>query len=466
MKSLRTLGMALRPLSRNPLRSVLTTLGIIIGVAAVIAMVEIGQGASQAVQASIADMGANTLLVQPGTASSGGVNFGSGSVVTLTPADAEALADPDRCPALGAVAPLVRARTQVVYNNKNWVPPYIFGTTPAFLELRDWQTLDEGSPFSGQDVASQREVCLLGRTIVRELFGDESPVGKQVRINNKPFTVVGVLSVKGANMVGLDQDDIVLAPWSTIKFKVVGQSSTTTNQSAAAAAANNPAQAAVTTLSGQLYPGQQDGISLYPVPSPTQAADNPGPVRFTNVDMILAQVRSPEEVQSAMAQITDLLRERHRIRPGQPEDFNIRDMTEISKALSSTSERMALLIVVIALVSLLVGGVGIMNIMLVSVTERTREIGLRMAVGARARDILIQFLVEAALLCFLGGVVGVVLGRLGSWGVSVATGWVTEVSLPAVTSALLVSLTVGLIFGYYPAWKASRLDPIEALRYE
>jgi ABC-type antimicrobial peptide transport system permease subunit len=459
--------MAFRALSRNPMRSALTTLGIIIGVAAVIAMVEIGQGASEAVQESIASMGANNLLVQPGTASSGGVNFGSGSVVTLTPADAEALADPDRCPSIGAVAPIVRARTQVVYNNKNWVPPYIYGTTPAFLEVRDWQSLEEGSPFSAQDVAGQREVCLLGRTIVRELFGDESPVGKQVRINNKPFTVVGVLSMKGANMVGLDQDDIVLAPWTTIKFKVAGQSTTTANQSATAtAAANNPAQAAVNTLSGRLYPGQQDGNSLYPVPSPTQAADNPGPVRFTNVDQILLQVQSPEEIPSAIAQINELLRERHHIPAGQPDDFNVRDMTEISKALGKTSERMSLLIVLIALVSLIVGGVGIMNIMLVSVTERTREIGLRMAVGARAGDILTQFLVEAALLCFLGGVAGVVLGRLGSWGVSLAAGWPTEVSLPAVIGALLVSLTVGLTFGYYPAWKASRLDPIEALRYE
>jgi ABC-type antimicrobial peptide transport system permease subunit len=468
MKLIRTLWMAFRALSRNPMRSALTTLGIIIGVGAVIAMVEIGQGASKAVQDSIASMGANNLLVQPGTASSGGVSFGSGSVVTLTPDDAVALGDPERCPSIGAVAPIVRARTQVVYNNKNWVPLYIYGTTPAFLQVRDWQTLDEGNPFSNQDVAAQREVCVLGRTIVRELFADESPLGKKVRINNKPFTVVGVLSMKGANMMGLDQDDIVLAPWTTIKFKVAGQSTTTANQSAsataaAAAAAANPAQPAVNTLT-QVYPGQQ--ITPYPVPSATQVADAPAPARFTNVDQILVEAQSPEEIPSAIAQINELLRERHHIRPGQPEDFNVRDMTEMSKALGSTSDRMSLLIVLIALVSLVVGGVGIMNIMLVSVTERTREIGLRMAVGARARDILVQFLVEAALLCFLGGLVGVLIGRLGSWGVSLAAAWPTQVSLPAVIGALLVSLTVGLVFGYYPAWKASRLDPIEALRYE
>src|SRR5947209_5877766 len=274
----RTALMALKALSRNVMRSALTTLGIVIGIAAVIAMVEIGQGASRAVQDSIASMGANNLLVQPGTASSGGVSFGSGSVVTLTPDDAAALADPERCPSIGAVAPIVRARTQVVYNNKNWVPLYIYGTTPAFLEVRDWQSLDEGNPFSNQDVAAQREVCMLGRTIVRELFGDESPLGKKVRINNKPFTVVGVLSMKGANMMGLDQDDIVLAPWTTIKFKVAGQSTSTANQSASTTVTN--ANGTVTQASSvdpnkvnslsQIYPNTAGIAANYPLPSPTQ----------------------------------------------------------------------------------------------------------------------------------------------------------------------------------------------------
>jgi ABC-type antimicrobial peptide transport system permease subunit len=467
MKFLRTVLTAFKALSRNVMRSALTTLGIVIGVGAVIAMVEIGQGASEAVQETIQSMGANNLLVQPGTASSGGVSFGSGTVVTLTPGDAEALAKPDRCPSIAAAAPIVRARTQVVYGNKNWVPLYIYGTTPEFLKIRDWESFAEGNPFSAQDVSAQREVCVLGQTIVRELFADESALGKKVRINNKPFTVVGVLSLKGANMMGLDQDDIVLAPWTTIKFKVAGQSTSTANQSSSTASTIAPAPGqqpagTVNTLS-TVYPGTD---TRYPAPSATQMADQPALVRFTNVDQILVQATSAEEIPQAVAQINELLRERHHIRPGQPEDFNVRDMTEMSKALGRTSDRMSGLIVLIALVSLIVGGVGIMNIMMVSVTERTREIGLRMAVGARARDILWQFLVEAALLCFLGGVVGIVLGRLSSWGVSVLQDWPTKVSLPAIVVALAVSVLVGLTFGYYPAWKASRLDPIEALRYE
>jgi ABC-type antimicrobial peptide transport system permease subunit len=452
--------MALKALSRNDMRSALTTLGIIIGVGAVIAMVEIGQGASVAVQQTILSMGANNLLIQPGTASSGGVSFGSGSVVTLTPEDAVALTDADRSPSIVGVAPIVRARTQIVYNNKNWVPLYIYGTTPTFLTVRDWESMAEGNCFSDQDVSAQREVCVIGQTLVRELFANESALGKKVRINNKPFTVVGVLSRKGANMMGLDQDDIVLAPWTTIKFKVAGVSATTANQSATTS--TDPTQQ-VNSLN-QVYPSS--GALPYPVPSALQVADQPTLGRFINVDQILVQARSADEIPAAMGQINELLRDRHHIRPGQPEDFNVRDMTEMSKALGSTSDLMAGLLLVVALISLVVGGVGIMNIMLVSVTERTREIGLRMAVGARARDILLQFLVEAALLCFLGGLIGIVLGRAGSMFVAWWKQWPTSVSLPAILGAVGVSLLVGVVFGFYPAWKASRLDPIEALRYE
>src|SRR5262249_34180631 len=265
---LRTLQMAFKALGRNIMRSALTTLGIVIGVAAVIAMVEIGQGASVAVQATIESMGANNLLIMPGTATSGGVSFGAGSVQTLTPEDAKALGDPDRCPAVELVAPIVRARTQVVYGNKNWVPIFIYGTSPEDLEIRDWADLAEGNPFSAEDVAAMRDVCLIGQTLVRELFNDESPVGQQVRINGKPFTVVGVLSVKGANMMGMDQDDIVLAPWTTIKFKVAGQSASTTNQSATTAT-TDPTQK-VNTLN-DTYPGGQ--VPIYPQPSALQMAD-------------------------------------------------------------------------------------------------------------------------------------------------------------------------------------------------
>jgi ABC-type antimicrobial peptide transport system permease subunit len=455
----RVLTLAFHSLGRNVFRSALTTLGIVIGVAAVIAMVEIGQGAAAAVQQTILNMGANNLLIVPGTATSGGVSFGSGSIRTLTPDDALALGDPDRCPAIDKVAPLVRARTQVVWGNRNWVPIEIIGTTPSYLDIRDWEELADGNPFSNYDVAAMREVCMIGQTIVRELFEGESPVGQQVRINNRPFTVVGVLSSKGASMTGVDQDDVVLAPWTTIKFKVVGESAEMANQSAAAQ--QDPLNK-VNTLS-QTYPG---GASVYPIPSAMQQADTPQLTRFTTVERILLSARSSERIPAAIRQIEEVLRERHRIRSGMPDDFAIRDMSEMNKAMGRNSELMAGLLLIVSCISLLVGGVGIMNIMMVSVTERTREIGLRMAVGARPRDILWQFLVEASLLCLLGGILGIALGRVGSMVIAAVQNWPTAFSLPAVIGAVGVSVAVGLVFGYYPAWKASRLDPIDALRYE
>jgi len=454
----RTLRMAIHALRRNVMRSVLTTLGIIIGVAAVIAMMEIGQGSSSAIQKTIASMGANNLMVMPGTASSGGVSFGGGSSMTLTPEDGEAILRD--CPAINEVAPVVRARTQLLYGNRNWVPMYIYGTTPSYLIIRDWSELEEGEPFTDRDVRNGSKVCLLGATIVRELFPNESPIGKEIRVQNVAFKVVGVLAKKGANMVGMDQDDIVLAPWTTIKYRVSGSSLTNVNQSAVA---KSDTTQQVNSLS-QLYPSSQG--NLYPVPSATQTADTPLPVRFTNVDVLQVQAQSSEEMPAAMRQITELLHERHRIRNGQADDFTIRDMAEMTRALASTSTLMTNLLLCVALISLVVGGVGIMNIMLVSVTERTREIGLRMAVGARARDILRQFLVEAVVLCLLGGAMGIVFGRGGSFLVRIVMHWPTEPSIPAIVAAVLVSATVGVVFGYYPAWKASRLDPIEALRYE
>jgi ABC-type antimicrobial peptide transport system permease subunit len=457
---IRTASMGFKALTRNVMRSALTTLGIIIGVAAVIAMVEIGQGASKSMQETIASMGSNILLVFPGPSTTQGVSSGSGGAVTLTPADALALSDPERCPSIIAVAPLVRIRPQVVYNSRNWSPNSTYGTTPDYLLVRKWTTLTEGIPFSDQDVASQREVCLLGQTVAKQLFDDESAVGKKIRINNKPFTVLGVLSPKGANMFGSDQDDVVLAPWTTVKFKLSGQSATVSQLAAAKADSTQ----AVNSLS-QTYPNT-DNSSLFPTISATQAADTPLAVRFVNVDQIMLEVRSPEEIKAAIAQITALLRDRHHTRAGRDDDFQIRDMTEITKTVGSTGALMAALLLVVATISLVVGGVGIMNIMLVSVTERTREIGLRMAVGARPRDILWQFLVEAAMLCLLGGLIGIGLGQLVSWLVWVFAHWPTTTSWAAIFGAVGVSLAVGVVFGFYPAWKASRLDPIEALRYE
>jgi macrolide transport system ATP-binding/permease protein len=451
---------ALHGLRRNVMRAALTTLGIVIGVAAVIAMMEIGRGSSSAIQATIASMGANNLLVLPGTASSGGVSFGAGSVMTLTPQDAEAILN--ESPAVRGAVPVVRARTQVIYGNRNWVPSFIYGTTPAWLDVREWG-LAEGDMFTDRDVRNASKVCVLGQRLVRELFQGENPIGKEVRVQNVSFRVVGVLTSKGANMMGMDQDDVLLAPWTTIKFRVTGASATTANQSAAATTSGASTSGTVNTLN-QIYPSTK--VDLYPLPSATQAADTPQPVRFINVDQILTAGRSTQEIPAAIKQITQILRERHRIGPGEPDDFNIRDMTEMTKALSSTGTMMTKLLLAVALISLLVGGVGIMNIMLVSVTERTREIGLRMAVGAWSRDILQQFLAESVILCFCGGAAGILVGRGISLLVRTFLGWPTELSLSAIVAAFAVSVTVGIVFGFYPAWKASRLDPIIALRYE
>jgi ABC-type antimicrobial peptide transport system permease subunit len=453
-----TLKTALNALSRNVMRSALTTLGIIIGVAAVIAMVGIGQGSKKAVARTIQSMGANNLLVQPGTASTGGVSFGSGSIMTLTPQDAQAISK-DCTAVITAVAPVVRARTQVVYGNRNWVPLYIYGTTPSFLDVREWD-VDQGRNFTDQEVNSSAEVCVIGQTIVRELFNGQSPVGATVRINNHPMTVVGTLTRKGANMMGVDQDDIVLAPWRTIKYKVSGSSAQTGNQSNSSVTDN----LSVPSEASQRYPSQQP--SPYPTLAGAETTDYPPILLPANVDQILVRVASENVIPSAIRQITALLHERHHIKTGQPDDFNIRDMTELSRAMGSTSELIAQLILIVAAVSLLVGGVGIMNIMMVSVTERTREIGLRMAVGARGRDILRQFLVEAVVLCLIGGAVGIVAGCGMSVAVRFFKHWQTEISLPAIAAAVGVSALVGIVFGFYPAWKASRLDPIEALRYE
>src|SRR5262245_3436821 len=456
MKYYRTFKTALRGLRRNVLRAALTTLGIVIGVGAVIAMMEIGNGSSIAVQRTIASMGANNLMILPGTAASGGGSFGAGRVMTLTPQDADALAQ--NASAVSSVAPVVRARTQVVYGNRNWVPMAIYGTTPAYLQVRDWTTLAEGEAFTEREVRNASKVCLIGATLVRELFGGDSPVGKEIRIQNVAFTVIGVLERKGANMMGTDQDDVILAPWTTIKYRVTGASLANPNQSSTTTDPN-----AVNPLN-QLYRVTQQ--SLYPVPSSAEQADTPQPVRFANVDQIIAAARSAPQIPAAMQQITTILRERHHLRPDADDDFNIRDMTEITKTMTSTTELMTTLLLCVAMISLVVGGVGIMNIMRVSVTERTREIGLRMAIGAEPGAILRQFLLEAVVLCLLGGAVGILLGRSSAYLVTSLLHWPTAASVGAMITAVAVSASVGVVFGYYPAWKASRLDPIEALRYE
>ncbi|BBO33853.1 ABC transporter permease [Lacipirellula parvula] len=448
---LRTAFTALR---RNKMRSALTALGVIIGVGAVIAMVEISQGSRTSLMATMSTMGANTIMVRSGAAASGGISFGSGTLLTLTPGDSEEIAR--EATAIAAAAPVVQIQGQVVYGNRNWIPMSVYGTTPNYLEIRDWEQLEEGEMFNDRDVRNANKVCVIGTTLVKELFDGQSPLGEDIRVKNVSLRVVGVLGRKGSNMMGMDQDDVILAPWTTIKYRVAD------NSAAAEVAATSSNSTEVNSLN-ELYPGSTE---LYPVQSATQLANTPQPVRFTNIDQISVKARSAADIPVAMDEITSILRQRHRIRPGGTDDFNLRDMGEMVKAMGSMSEMMGGLLMIVALISLVVGGVGIMNIMLVSVTERTREIGLRMAVGARSHHILRQFLIEAIVLCVFGGAIGILLGRTASYAVWLAMRWPVEASLPAIIGAFLVSATIGVAFGFYPAWKASRLDPIEALRYE
>jgi macrolide transport system ATP-binding/permease protein len=429
---------ALSALRRNVMRTALTMLGVIIGVAAVIAVMEISRGASTAIQVTVTNMGANTLLVNPGGPQRGTARVGE-RTETITPEDAGAIER--ECSAVVCTAPIVAAWGQVVYGNRSWNPLELTGSTEAFLRARNWTELDLGRVFNERDILGAAKVCLIGKTLVRELFGDRYPIGEEVRVRNVPFKVIGVLSAKGANLLGTDQDDILLAPWTTIKYRVNG-----------GATEGPPVKEAGHTLPGiplaERLPGTQRGV------------------RTESIHQILVKARSPNEVPRATREISRVLRERHRLAGGEEDDFRVYDNAEASNAFKKVIHMLSGLVMSIAAVSLVVGGVGIMNIMLVSVTERTREIGLRMAVGADARDILRQFLVEAVVLCLVGGFVGILAGRAASWFAGSVVGWPTHASLTAAVVAVAVSVVIGVTFGYYPAWKASRLNPIDALRYE
>jgi macrolide transport system ATP-binding/permease protein len=449
---------ALRSLRRNVMRSALTTLGIIIGVGSLVAIAEIGKGAWSAIRTLLSKTGVDNIVVQSGAVSRNGVSLGSGSVKTLTPEDAESILR--ECPSVDSLAPMIFTRRQVVHGNKNWVPNAFVGTTPGYLRVREWEDMDEGECFTEREVADAAMVCVLGQTLARELFDEQSPVGQEVYVNDVPLRVVGVLSRKGADIIGEDQDDLLVAPWTTVKYRVSSQSGSP----------DGAREMPVLDLGDSLksiarrYPRGRP--ALFPSLSAAQFIDTPRLERLSNVDSILIRAQSTEEIPAAMSQVTGVLRHRHGIAPGKPADFAVQDFTEVVHAVKSTVGLVATLLVCVAFISLVVGGIGIMNIMLVTVTERYREIGLRMAVGARSRDILRQFLVEAVVLCLLGGAAGILAGRGASCLVRLIARWPTEPSLVAILASVSVSLTVGVIFGYYPAWKASRLDPIEALRFE
>lgn len=410
-----TLRVAWRALAKNKLRAGLTVLGVVIGIAAVTTMVSIGEGAKRLVLGEFEAFGTNMLVIFPKVQDRGGVRQSDWQVPTLTAEDCDAMVSD--CPSVIAASPIMNARGQAVYGNSNWQPQEIIGVAPGYQVIRKLK-LRQGSFIAERDVASAAAVCVIGETIVRQLFQTENPIGKTIRVANIPFEIIGVLEASGTNMFGADQDDLVLMPHTTVLQRIYQS-----------------------------------------------------PFRF--VGAAFASAVSPDRMQDAEAEIRQLLLSRHRIPPGASPDFELRNSKEIAQLLTTVTRILTLLLASIASISLLVGGVGIMNIMLVSVTERTREIGIRMAIGARGRDILRQFLVESVLLSTIGGLIGFALGVGASWGAAqvinqmmTTAEWPLVVSLPAAAMAIAFSAVVGMFFGFYPARRASRLDPIEALRYE
>jgi putative ABC transport system permease protein len=404
------LRIALRALAVNKLRSALTMLGIVIGVGAVIVMIAVGSGAQARVEEQIRALGSNLLLVMPGATTAGGVRMGFGSGSTLSEEDVAAI---NREIPEALAAPALRGAAQVIWGNTNW-STVIFGVTPEYLDVRQWP-LAAGRSFEPAEMAGAAKVCLIGATVAKQLFGGADPLDQSIRIKRVPFTIIGVLDTKGQSLMGTDQDDLILMPINTARSRVLGSASVARQRSV-----------------GTIWVKVADGI---------------------DTKRVEEQVRA-------------LLRQRHRIQPGADDDFSLRNLAEVMAAQEASSRVLALLLAAVASVSLLVGGIGIMNIMLVSVTERTREIGLRMAVGARTRDILGQFLVEAVTLSLIGGLAGVALGMGASMAIAKLAGWRIVLSPEAVGLAVAFAFAIGVFFGFYPARKAARLNPVEALRFE
>ena len=408
-----TIRIALRALAKNKMRASLTVLGVVIGIAAVTAMVSVGMSASRLVQGEFENLGTNVIVVIPGNEQSkGGVRR---QIQSLTPNDSFALAK--ECPSVLATTPMVFAAAPAVYGNCNWTARETFGVDENFPTVRNWQ-MRLGDFFSKRDVSSAAKVCVIGQTVVKNLFQTANPIGQTIRVKNIPFEVVGVFETKGANMVGDDQDDVLVMPYTTVRKRLQGSN-------------------------------------------------------FETVNIIMASARSTELMKSAEIEMRSLLLDRHKLSLGQPADFEVANTTEIANVFGIITGTLTLMLAAIAGISLIVGGVGIMNIMLVSVTERTREIGIRMAMGARGRDIMVQFLIESVVLSCFGGVIGLGLGVTASVGITKAinaispgSDWPVVVSIPAGVFAMVFAAVVGLVFGLYPAWRASRLDPIDALRYE
>lgn len=411
MNALTAFRSALRALSANALRSVLTMLGIIIGVAAVIAMIAVGQGATQRVQEQMKGLGSNIMLVLPGGVSQAGVRLGAQTRQRLTEEDAQAIAL--EIPEVQVAAPTSRTTGQLVWGNSNWGST-IIGVNNDFLEARDWP-LQSGRMFDAAELAGSAKVAWVGATVVRELLGDQDAVDQVIRVRGIPITVIGVLSPKGQNSMGQDQDDVVMIPIGTLRNRIWGGDATS---------------------------------------------------RLKRVGAISVKVRDGQDMKEVESSIQDLLRQRFKVQAGADDPFTVRNLTEILQAQEESSRVMTLLLAAVAGISLVIGGIGIMNIMLVSVTERTREIGLRMAVGARGRDILTQFLIEAVTLSLIGGAIGVLLGALTTWAVGAFAGWDVRLSWASVVLAVGFSGFVGVFFGYYPAQRAAKMLPIQALRYE